>query len=834
MRVHAVAVVFAVAAILGSGLVVARWVDASIGQLVLATTAARLQANAAEQVLSALQDAETGQRGYLLTQRANYLQPYYQGVGHAGAALARLQRLSKDEPWLEAETARLTDAARMKLAELARAVEVAQTQGPAAAMDLVLTDAGQSDMDGARASVARIVDRAEAERSQRASLLQSRQQAMSAIVLMALGAGVLLLGLAALALLWNRAQLLRAQLGQRREAARLQSAVEHVRDGVAVFGADDRLRLHNSRFMPLMGLPEALASPGMPWDRLAAEAELDPPLLSGRRPFARPMVAEARQGARTLEVWRSAMPDGGQMLAVADITRRVAAEEVARQAQKMEVLGQMTGGVAHDFNNLLQVVSANLELAANRLNRAGAPDPALLSRLEAASAGVARGARLTRHLLAFARRQPLAPEPLDAARVLMSMEDMLRRTVGEAVKLELVAGGGLWSMRADPNQVENALLNLALNARDAMTGADGAAVGRLTIEAANAVLDEEYAARNAEVSPGQYVMIAVTDTGAGMGPEQLARATEPFYTTKPDGRGTGLGLPMVFGFAKQSGGHFQLHSEPGQGATARLYIPRTTSAAHVAEAAREGPRLGQGELVLLVEDDPAVRLAAAESLRLLGYTVQEAGDADAALRLLEGGTRPAVLFTDVVMPGQVASRDLAARARALAPDIAVLFTSGYTQNSIVHNGQLDEGISLISKPWRTEDLARAIRAVLDAAQAPKPAAPRLRVLLVEDELLVRMATADALAEMGYDVVEAGAGEAALARLEPPPDLLVTGIGLPDTDGLDLVAQIRARVPGLAVVVATGRPEISAPGVVWLAKPYDARRLRAAVEQALAR
>ena len=385
-------------------------------------------------------------------------------------------------------------------------------------------------------------------------------------------------------------------------------------------------------------------------------------------------------------------------------------------------------------------------------------------------------------MLAFARRQPLAPEPVDAARLLMAAEDMLRRTVGEAVQLELVIGGGLWFMRADPVQFENALLNLALNARDAMTGPEGTAKGRLTIEAANASLDEAYASRSAEVSPGQYVMVAVTDTGTGMTAEQRARAIEPFYTTKPEGRGTGLGLPMVLGFAKQSGGHFVLYSEPGRGTTARLYIPRTTAPALLAEAPRSDERVvddGQ-HLVLLVEDDSGVRQIARDALADLGYLVVEAESADAALALLEGGCRPRLLFTDVVMPGDVSAPALARRAKALIPGLGVLFTSGYTQNSIVHNGQLDADVALISKPWRQEDLARALRAALDGTGL-RPPAPR-RILLVEDEELVRMTTADALAELGFEVLEASTAAGAMGRLSPPPDLLLTDYGLPDRTG----------------------------------------------------
>ena len=832
LRLHALVLVVVIVGILAGGILVARHVTASIDQLVAATTGARLQAGAAQEVLDVLQDAETGQRGYMLTRREYYLEPYSHAVSRADGALARLARLATGTPWMEAEAERLIESARLKLAEMADTIALARSRGVDAALAVILTDAGKTYMDDARASVGRIVQRAEAERAQRAMQLQSRQSLVTVSILAALGVGVLLLGLAGLVLLWNHAQLHNAREGEQREAARLQAAVEHVPDGVGVFDHEERLLLCNSRFAPVLGLAGDLVQPGVLLIRLLNELDLDPPALSGPRPRGGPEVAEARLGARTLQVWRSPMPAGGQMVAVSDISRRVAAEEVARQAQKMEVLGQMTGGVAHDFNNLLQVVSANLELVTSRLARRGGAEAWLTAGLEAASAGVARGARLTRHLLAFARRQPLAPEPLDPARLVLGMEDMLRRTVGEAVELRLAVGGGLWAMRADPNQVENALLNLALNARDAMAGPDSTAAGRLTVEVANATLDQSYAARTPEVAAGQYVMLAVTDSGVGMGPEQLARATEPFYTTKQDGKGTGLGLSMVFGFAKQSGGHFQLYSEPGRGTTARLYIPRTLAAAAVPEAATSSVQPSAGELVLLVEDDEAVRSVAADALRMLGYRVEEAGDADAGLALLQGGLRPALLFTDVVMPGQVSSRELAAEARLLLPDLAVLFTSGYTQDAIVHNGQLDPGISLISKPWRTDDLARAVRGVLDAARSPRPAA-RKRVLLVEDEEMVRMTTADALADLGYDVVEAETGAEAMSSLLPRPDLLMTDLGLPDGNGMDLIARIHLVLPGLPVVIASGQGASPDGAAVWLAKPYDLRGLRLAVERALA-
>ncbi len=828
VRWQTAVLVIAMALFLGAGLLAVRHVTGSIDEMIMRTTGARTRGAAAQQVLTALQDAETGQRGYLLTGRPSYLEPYTAATAQIDALLRTLEARLQGDAAAQERFQRLAEATRTKVMELRQTIVLAQRDGVGAAGTVVLTDVGDRAMQRARQAAGEIITEAEAERSRRARALQDTQELVTEILLTALIGAVLLLGAAALVLVWSKERLRRARDGERREAAQLQAAIEHVPDGVAVFDAAGSLTLANSRFGPTIAMPPTLARPGTALVPIAAAAAFEPPLLASRPD--EPSTTEVRQGARTLAVWRSPMPDGGQMLSVADVTRRVQAEDTARQAQKMDVLGQMTGGVAHDFNNLLQIISANLELVRAKLLR-GNPDlPAMLARVDAAVAGVARGARLTRHLLAFARRQPLAPEPLDPARLLMGMEDVLRRTLGEAVRLELVVGGGLWSMRADPTQFENALLNLTLNARDAMAGPDGLSSGRLTIEAANAALDEDYAARVAEVRPGQYVMFAVTDSGTGMTKEQIARAAEPFYTTKPEGRGTGLGLSMVLGFAKQSGGHFQLYSEPGRGTTARLYIPRTSARANVAEPPQPNAAEGDGALVLLVEDDAAVRQVAFAALLGLGYRVTEAENGDAALALLETGLDPAVLFTDVVMPGTIGARALAERARELVPGLAVLFTSGYTQNSIVHNGQLDAGVSLLSKPWRTEQLARALQAVRTAGPGAPVAAPR-RVLLVEDEEMVRMTTADALAEMGYDVMQAGTAAAALGRLSPAPDLLLTDLGLPDQNGASLVQAVRRQLPDLPVIIASGHSEAPMADVVWLAKPYDITDLRRAVETA---
>ena len=842
LRYQITALLLVMAAFLGAGFLAGSHIDGSIQDMIRATTIARLQAAAAQDVLSALQEAEAGQRGYLLTGRQAYLEPYYVAAGRIDSLLTKVEtRLAIGMPGRAEAGARLVAAARLKMTELGQTIAQAQAGNRETVLAALATDDSRLQMDEARSAATRIIERSEQERATRASMLQQRQGLVTDLLLCALVGGVMLLGAAAMVLLTNLARLRAARKAEQLQAAQLEAAIEHVPDGVGVFDPAGKLTLRNRRFGPMLALAAAQAQPGATLAEIAKAAALDPPLLDGERPTS-PLASEVRQAGRTLEVWRSPMPGGGQILAVADLTRRVAAEEVARQAQKMDVLGQMTGGVAHDFNNLLQVVSANLELVRTRLERGEAGGP-LLARLDAASAGVARGARLTRHLLAFARRQPLAPQALEPAFLLQGMDEVLRRTLGETIQLEIVVGNDLWAMRADPTQFENALLNLALNARDALlaqeTERDAASLkdgpaAKLTIEAMNAALNEGFAAEAAEVTPGQYIMFSVTDNGPGMTAAQASRAIEPFYTTKLEGRGTGLGLPMVLGFAKQSGGHFHLESEPGRGTIARMYIPRTTAAVTRAEPSPERVPLGENELILLVEDDDAVRAAAREALLALGYRIIEADSAQAGMELLEAGAAPKILFTDVVMPGPVTARQLAARATELLPGIAVLFTSGYTRNSIVHNGQLDPGVNLISKPWRSDELARALRGVLTKppTQPPTPPSARPRVLLVEDEEAIRTATADALTEQGFEVIEAANIPCALSRLDPPLALLVTDLGLPGGNGMDLVAEARIRIPGLPVIIASGQTDTPDADVVWLAKPFDANSLRQAVTKAL--
>jgi PAS domain S-box-containing protein len=516
-----------------------------------------------------------------------------------------------------------------------------------------------------------------------------------------------------------------------------------------------------------------------------------------------------------------------------EIAERRQAERALQQAQKMESIGQLTGGVAHDFNNLLQVVAGNLQL----LSKDIVGNAQAERRVGNALAGVSRGAKLASQLLAFGRRQALEPRVINISRFIAGMDDLLRRSLGEAVEVEVIASGGLWNTYADPTQVENALLNLAINARDAMEGS-----GKLTIEVGNAFLDQDYARTHVEVTPGQYVMLAVTDTGAGMTPDILDKVFEPFFSTKPEGKGTGLGLSMVYGFVKQSGGHVKIYSEVNEGTTVKVYLPRAVADEDREVVVQAGPVVGGSETVLVVEDDEAVRNTVFETLTDLGYRVLTAKDAQAGLNVVESGIPIDVIFTDVVMPGPLKSREMARRAKERLPHLAVLFTSGYTENSIVHGGILDAGVELLSKPYTREALARRIRHVIanqkqvEQATAPKaetvrpvaevePATPKsLMILLVEDDVLIRGNTAEMLAELGHQVIEAGTGKDALIELESNSiDVLITDIGLPDTVGGDLAVRAVEGKPDLTVVFATGeshKPDNAPPGSRLLQKPYN--------------
>jgi signal transduction histidine kinase/ActR/RegA family two-component response regulator len=389
------------------------------------------------------------------------------------------------------------------------------------------------------------------------------------------------------------------------------------------------------------------------------------------------------------------------------IDRREQAEGQLRQSQKMQALGQLTGGIAHDFNNMLGVIMGSHDLIARRIKKG---DFAIQRFIDAAINATERAAVLTQRLLAFARQQPLAPQPIDANKMITGMSELLSSTLGEQIRIETVTGAGLWTVHADAQQLENAIINIAINARDAMP--EG---GRLTIETANAYLDDVYRGQNPEVEPGQYAMIAITDTGAGMNAEVASRVFDPFFTTKPVGKGTGLGLSQVYGFVKQSSGHIKIYSEPGAGTAVKIYLPRLLGDAKglLARTASEPMQTGdRSEIIIVVEDDPLMRRLTTETLHELGYTVFDSENATGALEILDRVADVKLLFTDVVMP-DINGKKLADEALRRRPDLKVLFTTGYTANAVVHGGVLDPGVHLIVKPFTIDQLAAKVRAVLD-------------------------------------------------------------------------------------------------------------------------
>jgi PAS domain S-box-containing protein len=519
----------------------------------------------------------------------------------------------------------------------------------------------------------------------------------------------------------------------------------------------------------------------------------------------------------------------GRHLGFAKITRDLtewrAADERARQAQKMEAIGHLTGGVAHDFNNLLMVIIGNLETVQRRLT----DKPPDVLRLQRSAENAMRGARraesLTQRLLAFSRQQPLDPKPLDLGRVIPGMSDLLRRTIGERVTVETVLGGGTWRVLADPNQLELAVLNLAVNARDAML--DG---GKLTLETANVFLDDKYASTQAEVVPGQYVMLAITDNGSGMTDEVKAKAFDPFFTTKDVGHGTGLGLSQVYGFIKQSRGHIKIYSELGEGTTIKLYLPRAFA---IFEESEEGDnkslaRGGKNETVLVVEDDADVRAYSCETISELGYHVLSAETGAAALRIFDNNPDIRLLFTDVGLPGGMNGRQLADEARKRRPGLKVLFTTGYARNAIVHDGRLDAGVDLITKPYSQAALSEKLRDIMDAKREPG------RILLVEDETLIQILAVEYLEGSGFTVHVAGSAAEAMNTLGKVPggvDAAVVDMGLPDQRGEELIREMRALYPSLPILLATGAGanEVHAllkseEKISFVTKPYTERDL----------
>jgi signal transduction histidine kinase/DNA-binding response OmpR family regulator len=583
-----------------------------------------------------------------------------------------------------------------------------------------------------------------------------------------------------------------ARQGRGIDQAEIRFLVEKNADGIIVVDEDGIVLFAN---------PAAEQIFGRSADRLIG-SPIGIPLIGGdtteitvNRPGGDQVDAEIRVVETTWEQQRALLAS------LRDVSARKAIEERLRQSAKMEAVGRLTAGIAHDFNNLLTVVLGNLESAQRQSVDAHS---ARLQALDNATRGARRAAVLTERLLAFARQKPLEPRVLGVNDLVLAMSDLLQRTLGERVTVRTVLEPATWSAETDPTELEAAILNLAVNARDAMP--DG---GELVIETANVELDAAYAAANTDVKAGPHVLISVADTGSGMTADVLKKVFEPFFTTKAGGRGTGLGLSQVYGFVKQTGGHVKLYSEPAFGTTVKIYFPRAVASQSAQQPAEEAVGTAQapvariGETILVVEDDEDVRHYTVNSLRELGYAVFEAPDAACALEIVEREAGIHLLFTDLGLPGTMDGRALAERVRTIRTSLKVLITTAYAGSALIHEGRLDPGVELLSKPFTFAALASRMRELLDRRDDQQQGG---RILVVDDEVMLRMLVVDTLAEGGLQAEEAGSFQEALAKIRSVGDKLagaIIDIGLPDRPGDELIADIRTLWPCLPIILASG-------------------------------
>jgi signal transduction histidine kinase/two-component SAPR family response regulator len=805
----------------------------------------------AQAMLTDVQAAELAEREYRLTGTKAYEDRVRFAMQSALKDRDHFQSLTPDNPHQQVRAGALKAQFESLEATIQAALAAPRPPAlPTSAATRALTSEIVANVDHARDALMAASAEERALLAMRTSHTRALERSTFVILLLSMFLALATLVGVVVLLARSNLRLIRSESERTHQASILQATLDSIRDGIAVFAGDRRLQAFNPNFFGLADLPLNLAATGTVIDAFReAEGERTDKLFPniGLSELAALEPRHLVIDGRHLDVYSTTVSSGGVLVAVSDVTARVQFELSSRQAQKMEAIGQLTGGVAHDFNNLLQIISANLDLSKDLK----ATDERLAVRLNNAIAAVERGSRLTGQLLAFARRQPLAPRVVNIGRLVQEMTDMLRRTLGEPIEIESVTAGGLWNALVDPGQLQNALLNLTINARDAMP--DG---GQLTIEVANAFLDDDYVSQHAEATAGQYVMLAVTDTGCGMAPGVVARAFDPFFTTKPEGQGTGLGLSQVYGFVKQSGGHIKIYSEVGDGTTVKLYLPRTRKAQDDVHELSDGPLQAGSESILVVEDDEGVRAAVTDLLAELGYRVLKADGAERALAVLRSGVKVDLLFSDVVMPGPIPTREMARIAAEIDPAIKILFTSGYTQNAIVHNGKLDDGVFLLSKPYRKHELARKLRTLLERSEPESQQAPSAvadgadsvqgsakeharkpkKALVVDDVALVRMSTADMVGELGLEVAEAGTGQEALDLLASDEgiDLLVTDLGLPNMSGAELIRLARQQRPALAVLVISGYARDAGPhqGVPddakFLMKPFTADQLTRAI------
>ncbi len=670
----------------------------------------------AKAVDEAIQDAERGQRGFLITGQEAYLGPYAEAKERLPQLVIDLQQAVGGDPGQQRLMLKLQADITTKMNELAETIALMRSRGFDAARGLVLTDVGRKSMEAVSADLQAVSDAANDELGNRLQAATTTE----AFVTRTFAAGSIV---AVVALLVGG--ILLARIGRRAADSEeaLQATLDSVREGVGAFDRRGHIRAWNRIFVQMLGIAEEALRQGAP---LPADDSGGTALGGQISALARTTRATGRAtlaehlGARgtTVEIFHNPVADGGAVVTLLDITERRRTEDALRQSQRLDSMGRMTGAVAHDFNNLLTVIIGSLDL----LKRAIGGDDKARARIEMMTMAAERGSTLTKQLLAFARRQPLQPQIVNPGGIVQSVLPMIRHAAGEAITVEAVIGGGLWNTTVDSAEFQSAMLNLTINARDAMP--EG---GLLTLELANAMLDDAYAAQHAELEPGQYVMFAITDTGKGMDAATKERALDPFFTTKPSGEGTGLGLPQVYGFVKQTGGHLKIYSEVGEGTTVKLYLPRSLGQETVQVGPVAAPAIAGSETILLVDDDEIVRETVAAMLLDFGFGVIQAPGGVEALAILEGGTAIDLLLTDVVMPGAISGRVLAERAAELRPGLKILFTSGYTENAIVHHGRLDPGVELLSKPYGREQLAAKVRRILDRPAQDRPAQNNGRV-----------------------------------------------------------------------------------------------------------
>jgi signal transduction histidine kinase/CHASE3 domain sensor protein len=655
----------------------------------------------ARALLAALDEAESGQRGYLLTGDQSYLAPYIQSLAATPGLLTQLRELTADDPLQGRRVAELQNAIAQNLNEMKEAITIFEASGAEAGRDFVKANAGRDIMSDIRRAIDGILGTEDAAFAERINRVGVAERNNELIVLFTVGGTLLVLAISA-------GMLFSAFRQSDRSQSVLQATINGITRGIAAF-EKDRLVAWNDRFVALFGVPADLAKIGTPMSRFAAAgfdgvlSDLHIQMERARQKNETIAIERTRPDGTVFAMFFSPPRDGIATFGAADVTLDRQRDHFLRHAQKMDALGKMTGGIAHDFNNLLTVVLMNLDVLHD--------DPSIMQkfgrRIELMSAATQKGATLVQQLLAYARKQPLEPEVVDLRDLMPGLIDLIKRTIGEDIEVEGSIGKEICPTIVDPAQFESSVLNLALNARDAMP--DG---GRLHLELAKVALDETYTAIHAEVEPGDYVLLTVTDTGCGMAPEIAARAFDPFFTTKGNGQGTGLGLSMVYGFVKQTGGHIDLTSEPGKGTTFKLYFPVCRDAIVESDQAPRSPPPKGTENILIVEDDDRLRTTAAGALRDLGYETLQAANSQSALAVLESGAPVDLLFTDMILSGPFNGRKLAAAARGLRPQIKVLYTSGYIDKAERQYDEIDNASGLLNKPYQIGDLAKKLRSLL--------------------------------------------------------------------------------------------------------------------------